>query len=163
MKVVRLSALCTSRLYPPGNITGTHFSWRMIQPQEHTAVGKIMSMKNSIGSRTRDFLPSSAVPQPTVPPRDPFSLVLHILPYRHFLVIFVRMLAVIELVNGKHFGLVDAASRLLGCNTTAGTEGGTLDGRCLYNSWDLSFGSLSVMISMFEVDVVHVSVFMCVS
>jgi hypothetical protein len=25
MKVVRLSALCTSHLYPPGNIPGTHF------------------------------------------------------------------------------------------------------------------------------------------
>jgi hypothetical protein len=25
MKVVRLSALCTGRLYPPGNIPGTHF------------------------------------------------------------------------------------------------------------------------------------------
>jgi len=34
------------------------------------------------------------------------------------------MLAVIELVNDKHFGLADTACRLLGCNTTAGTEGG---------------------------------------
>jgi hypothetical protein len=25
MKVVSLSALCTGRLYPPGNIPGTHF------------------------------------------------------------------------------------------------------------------------------------------
>jgi hypothetical protein len=25
MKVVRLSALCTGRLYPPGNTPGTHF------------------------------------------------------------------------------------------------------------------------------------------
>jgi hypothetical protein len=25
MKVVRLSAVCTGRLYPPGNIPGTHF------------------------------------------------------------------------------------------------------------------------------------------
>jgi hypothetical protein len=27
MKVVRLSAIRTSRLYPPGNIPGTHFCW----------------------------------------------------------------------------------------------------------------------------------------
>jgi len=41
MKVARLSALSTSRLYPPGNIPGTR------QPQGHSATGRIMSMKNS--------------------------------------------------------------------------------------------------------------------
>jgi len=33
MKVVRLSALCTGRLYPPGSITCTHFCYRLDQPQ----------------------------------------------------------------------------------------------------------------------------------
>jgi hypothetical protein len=76
------------------------------------------------------------------------------------------MLVVTELVNEKLFGLADADCKLLGCNATAETEGATLDSRCLYNSWDLTFSSLSVTISMFEVDVVHLSVclsvFVCV-
>jgi len=72
------------------------------------------------------------------------------------------MLVVIELVNDNLFGLADADCKFLGCNATAETERRTLDGRCLYNSWDLTFGSLSVTISMFEVDVVHVSVCVCV-
>jgi len=58
MKVVRFSALRTGRLYPPGNIPGTYFCWRLSQPQSHSAAGRIMSMKNSnntIGNQTRDF------------------------------------------------------------------------------------------------------------
>ena len=45
MKVVRLSALRTGRLYPPGNIPGTHFCQRLGRPQGHNAAGRIMSMK----------------------------------------------------------------------------------------------------------------------
>jgi hypothetical protein len=74
MKVVRLSALHIGRLYPPGNIPGTHFCWRLSRPQGHSATGRIMSMKNSndnIGNRTRDLPVCSAVPQPTAPPRAP--------------------------------------------------------------------------------------------
>ena len=74
MKVVRLSALRTSRLNPPGNIPGTHFCQRMSQPQDHCAAGRIMSMNNSndiIGNRTHDLPACSVVPQPTVPPRNP--------------------------------------------------------------------------------------------
>ena len=55
------------RLYPPGNIPGTHFCWRLSQPQGHSAAGGIMSMKNSndtIGNQTRKLPPCSAVPQP---------------------------------------------------------------------------------------------------
>ena len=33
MKVVNMSALCTGRLYTPGNIPGTHFFWRLSRPQ----------------------------------------------------------------------------------------------------------------------------------
>ena len=57
---------------PPENIPGTHFYYRLSQPQGHSAAGRIMSMKNSndtIGNRTRDFPTCSAVPQPTAPPR----------------------------------------------------------------------------------------------
>jgi hypothetical protein len=45
MKVVRLSALRTGRLYSPRNIPGTHFCYRMSQPQGHGAARRIMSMK----------------------------------------------------------------------------------------------------------------------
>ena len=58
MKVVRLSALSTGRLYHPGDIPGTHFCNRMSLPQGHGDAGRIMSMKNShdtIGNRTRDL------------------------------------------------------------------------------------------------------------
>jgi len=58
MKVIRLSALRTGRLYPPRNTPGTHFSWRLSPPQGHSAAGRIMPMKNSneaIGNRTRNL------------------------------------------------------------------------------------------------------------
>jgi hypothetical protein len=74
MKVVRLSALRTGRLYLPGNIPGTHFCYKMSQPQGRSAAGRIMPMKNSndiIGNQTRDLLTCSAVSQQTAPPRDP--------------------------------------------------------------------------------------------
>jgi hypothetical protein len=64
MKVVRLSVLRTGRLYPPGNIPGTHFCERLSRPQGHSATETIMSMKNSndtIGNRTRDVPACSAV------------------------------------------------------------------------------------------------------
>ena len=81
MKVLRLSALRTGRLYPPGNISGIHFCQRPSRPQGHSAAGSIMSVKNSsdtIGNRTRDLPVFSAVPQPTAPPRAP---ILHIYIY----------------------------------------------------------------------------------
>ena len=68
MKVVRLSALHTGRPYRSGNISGTHFCYRLSRPQSHSAAGRIMSMKGSndtIENRTRDLLACSAVPQPT--------------------------------------------------------------------------------------------------
>ena len=46
MKVVRLPALHTGRLYPPGNIRGTHLCYRLSLPQGHIVAGRIMSMKN---------------------------------------------------------------------------------------------------------------------
>jgi len=64
MKVMRLSALHTSRLYPPGNISGTHSFQGLSLLQDHSAAGRIMSMKNSndtIGNRIRDLPACSAV------------------------------------------------------------------------------------------------------
>ena len=57
---------------PPGNIHGTHFCQRLSQPQDHSAAGRIKSMKNSndtIGNRNRDLPACSVVSQPTAPPR----------------------------------------------------------------------------------------------
>jgi hypothetical protein len=74
MKVVRLSAPRTGRLYLPGNIPGTHFCYRLSQPQGQNATARITSMKNSngtIGNRTRNLPVCSTVPQPTTPPRTP--------------------------------------------------------------------------------------------
>ena len=71
MRVVRLWALRTSRLYPPGNIPDTHFCYRLSQPQGHSAARRIVSMKNScdtIGNRARDLPAYSAMPQLTAPP-----------------------------------------------------------------------------------------------
>jgi len=48
MKVVRLSALGTDQLYPPGNIPGIHFCQRLSQTQGPSAAGRIMSKKISM-------------------------------------------------------------------------------------------------------------------
>ena len=61
---------------PPGNIPGTHFCQRLIQPREHGAVRRITAMKNSnytIGNRTRDLPTCGAVLQLTAPPDAPYS------------------------------------------------------------------------------------------
>jgi hypothetical protein len=55
----------------PGNIPGTHFYWRLGQPQSHSAAGRNMPMKNSsdtIGKWTRDLPTCSVVPQPSALP-----------------------------------------------------------------------------------------------
>jgi hypothetical protein len=75
MKVARLSALRTDRLYPPGNTAGTHFCSELSRPQGHSTAER-MAMKNSndtIGNRTRDLPACCAVPQPTAPPRSPMQ------------------------------------------------------------------------------------------
>ena len=74
MKVVRLLAVRTGRLYPLIDIPGIHFCYRMIRPQGHSAAGRTKSMKNSndsIGNRIRDPPACSVVHQPAVPPRTP--------------------------------------------------------------------------------------------
>ena len=54
IKMERLSALRTARLYLRGNIPGIHFHYRVSRPLYHSATGRIMSMKISnetIGNR----------------------------------------------------------------------------------------------------------------
>jgi len=71
MKEVR-SAQRTGRLYPPGNIPGTHLCWRLSRLQGHSAAGRIKSLKNSkkLNLRPSDLQRSTL----TAPPRTPNSL-----------------------------------------------------------------------------------------
>ena len=43
----KIVSLTYRMLLPPGNIPGTHFCYRLSLPQGHSAIGGIMSMKNS--------------------------------------------------------------------------------------------------------------------
>ena len=66
MKVVRLSALCTGRLYPTENIPDTHFCHMLGQHQGHRVTGRIMSMKKlntTSGNRTCNLPACKTVPQ----------------------------------------------------------------------------------------------------
>jgi len=70
MMMAKLSTPRTDRLYPTGNILGTHFCEKMSRPQGLSAPRKIMSMTNShdtIGNKIRTLPAHSAVPQPKVP------------------------------------------------------------------------------------------------
>jgi hypothetical protein len=73
IKVERLSALGTGRLYTPENIPGTHSFERLSRLQSHSVAGRIVSMKNYdgiIANRTGDVPAFSAVHQPTAPPQS---------------------------------------------------------------------------------------------
>jgi len=83
---------------PPGNVPGTHFWERLSWSQGHSAdseAGRIMSMKNSndtIGNQTHNFPAFTAVPQPTVSPRDPVKHCIHsrILDRKHYIQQYCR-------------------------------------------------------------------------
>jgi len=72
MKVVRLSALHTGRLYPPTGIPCIHSCQRPGRTRDHIATGRIKSMKNlkdSIGNWSRGIPGCRAGPQQTAIPR----------------------------------------------------------------------------------------------
>jgi hypothetical protein len=63
MKVVKLSAVHTGRLYPQGNIPGTHFCQRLSRSQGHNAVGRIVSI-NPLNTKRRPlYLKTQFVPR----------------------------------------------------------------------------------------------------
>jgi hypothetical protein len=71
-----LSAIRTGRIYPSGNIPGTHFCEMLSQPHGPSVAGRIVPMKNSnetIGNRTRDIPTCSAVPHTNCATACPFS------------------------------------------------------------------------------------------
>ena len=78
MKVVRLSVLRTGPLYPQQISLVLICVRDRVEPQGHSAAGRIMSMKNSsntIENRNCDLPACSAVPQPTEQPRDPIRVI----------------------------------------------------------------------------------------
>jgi hypothetical protein len=103
MEVVRLSALRTDRLYPPGIIPGTHFCYRLSQPQGHSAGGRIMWMKNSsdtIGNWTRNLPACSTVPQPTAPPRSDRWVVIEKWKYETLIIKYIfKLLDILRKAN----------------------------------------------------------------
>jgi len=66
---------------PSGNAPGTHFCYRQSRPQGHSAIGRIMSMKNSndtIWNRTSDLPICSTAPWPLCHRGPPHCFVLSI-------------------------------------------------------------------------------------
>jgi hypothetical protein len=87
MKVVRLSALRIGRLFPPENIPRTHFCHRLGRPQDNSAAGRIMYMKNSNdanGNRTPDLPNATDINMKSgenaLPHRHSFSSLAHCAP-----------------------------------------------------------------------------------
>jgi hypothetical protein len=70
-EVVRLTHL---QPFTPRKMPGTHFCWRLSQPQGHSAARRIGSVERSndlIGVRTHDLLACGITPDPTTLPHAP--------------------------------------------------------------------------------------------
>ena len=66
--MIRLSALRTGRLNPPGDNPSTHFSQWQSELQGRSAAGRIKSMQNpndTIGNRTSGIPDCNTLPRPT--------------------------------------------------------------------------------------------------
>jgi hypothetical protein len=80
MKVRKLSALWTGRLWPSGKIPCTHCFQRLSRNRSHSAAGRIRfikSLKNSFGNRTRYLPACGAVLQSIVLPPPPTTTTRH--------------------------------------------------------------------------------------
>jgi len=77
MKVVRLSAVCTGRLYPPWDTPGTHYCQRLSRTQGHFASRRIKSMKMFNDPHIESNLRTIAVPKPNASPRIPVLCMLN--------------------------------------------------------------------------------------
>ena len=75
MKVVRLSTLCTGRLYPPRK-----YFWYLFLLEAESTTGPQCGRKDydTTGGLTSDHPACSKVSEPTVPPRAPHILVVDI-------------------------------------------------------------------------------------
>jgi hypothetical protein len=65
---VRMSSLTLWQSFTPRKIPGTHFCYRLSQPQGNSAAGRIRYTEKSsdlMGNRTHDLPACSTVPQPT--------------------------------------------------------------------------------------------------
>jgi hypothetical protein len=82
----------TGRFYPAGNILGVHFCLRLSRPQNYSAAGRIMPMKNpsdTIGNRTPALPDCSVMSHLASPPRVPCYIIYYILIRIYIIFIFV--------------------------------------------------------------------------
>jgi hypothetical protein len=73
-----VDSLMRRQPFTPRKIPGTHFCYRLSQPQGHSAAGRVRSIEKSndlIGNGTRDLPACRIVPQPTTLPRAPVVVV----------------------------------------------------------------------------------------
>jgi hypothetical protein len=88
--VVRLSSLMHRAHLPPGNTPGTHFCYRLSQPQGHSVIRSYVDEKfhDTILERTSDLLICSAVPKPLCYRSPPKVLVQTTFTYSWHLIVF---------------------------------------------------------------------------
>jgi hypothetical protein len=103
--------------FTPRNIPGTHFCYRLSQPQGHSAAGNIRSIEKSddlTGNRTRDLPACSIVPHSTTLSHAPVlsSAVLIIHNYSHSLIV---TLLLHNITNSDHPSLKTVLNAIFYC------------------------------------------------